>query len=244
MIATDPLDTLMRKLALRDDMSPSERHALAAEAGDVEVRDAGTDLVTEGDRPSHSTLIVDGFSCRYRMLRDGERQITAIHVPGDFVDLHSFPMKVMDHSVGVLTTCRIVRFPHEGLDRITRQFPHMTRLLWLMTLLDGAISREWIVAMGRRSAQDRMAHLLCELNTRLEVVGLSQNNTFQLPLTQTHFADMLGLSLVHMNRVVQQLRADDLVSWQNQTLKILDWQRLTDIAEFDPTYLHLEHLRR
>ena len=244
MIAIDPLDTLMRKLALRDDIPPQERRALEAEAGAMELCSAGSDLVSEGDKPAHSTLIVDGFACRYRMLQNGERQITAIHVPGDFVDLHSLPLKVMDHSVGVLTSCRIIRFPHEGLERITQKFPHMTRMLWLMTLLDGAIFREWIVAMGRRSAQDRLAHLLCELNVRLGVVGLSQDNSFHLPLTQNHLADMLGLSLVHVNRVVQKLRADDLVSWQDQTLTILDWPRLQEMAEFDPMYLHLEHLRR
>jgi CRP-like cAMP-binding protein len=233
------LDAFFRKLERRDVVSADERQALIDAAGPVlEVR-AGADLVREGERPERSQLVISGFTTRYRVLSDGQRQITAIHVPGDFVDLHSFVLKEMDHSVGALSDCRIVAFPHQALTTITERFPHLTRLLWLMTLLDSAIHREWIVAMGRRSAPGQMAHLVCELYVRLGVVGLVNNDSFTLPLTQMELADALGISAVHVNRVLQELRGENLLTWQNQVIHVVDWPRLQERAEFDPRYLHL-----
>jgi len=234
------LDAFFRKLERRDVVSADERQALIDAAGPVlEVR-AGADVVREGERPERSQLVISGFTTRYRVLSDGQRQITAIHVPGDFVDLHSFVLKEMDHSVGALSDCRIITFPHPALTAITERFPHLTRLLWLMTLLDSAIHREWIVAMGRRSAPGQLAHLVCELYVRLGVVGLVENDSFKLPLTQMELADALGISAVHVNRVLQELRGESLLTWQNQVIRILDWPRLQERAEFDPRYLHLQ----
>ena len=243
MIATR-LDRFFSKLERRDIISPEEREALLAAAGQETDVAAGQDLVREGDRPDHSTLVVSGFTTRYRVLGDGQRQITALHVPGDFVDLHSFALKEMDHSVGALSNCRVIYFPHSALTVITERFPHLTRVLWLMTLLDGAIHREWLVAMGRRSAAGQLAHLVCELYIRLNIVGLAQDYSFSVPLTQVELADALGISAVHVNRVLQELRGENLLTWHNQVVRILDWSRLQERAEFDPRYLHLEKLPR
>jgi CRP-like cAMP-binding protein len=235
------LDAFFRKLERRDALSAEERDALIAATGSRESYAAGSDLVREGDRPERSILVTQGFTTRYRVLADGQRQITAIHLPGDFVDLHSFLLHKMDHAVGALSTVRVVTFPHANLKRITEQFPHLTRLLWLTTLLDSAIHREWIVAMGRRSAQQQMAHLICELFTRLQLVGLAEfDQEVVLPITQTELGDTLGLSSVHVNRTLQQLRAEQLIVWQGQSVRVLDWARLRRVAEFDPAYLHLE----
>ncbi len=229
------------KLERRDRVSDEETAALLAAAGPVETFEPGADLVREGDRPDRSMLVAQGFTTRYRLLADGARQITAIHVPGDFVDLHSFLLKTMDHSVGALSTCRVVTFPHANLRAITERHPHLARLLWLMTLLDSAIHREWIVAMGRRSALEQMAHLLCEIFTRLAVIGHgARDRELILPINQTELGDTLGLSTVHVNRTLQQLRAEHLIIWQGHSVRILDWQRLASIAEFDETYLHLD----
>lgn len=233
------LDTFFRKLERRDTLTADERLALIEAAGEERNFAAGADLVREGQRPQVSTLVIEGFTTRYRLLSDGQRQITAIHVPGDFVDLHSFVLKEMDHSVGALSRCRTIMFPHERLTHITEQHPHLTRVLWLMTLLDGAIHREWLVAMGRRSAPQQMAHLICELYVRLGVTGLVRDSTFTLPITQIELGDALGLSAVHVNRVLQELRTENLFTWQGHTIHILDWPRLQDRAEFDPRYLHL-----
>ena len=135
----------------------------------------------------------------------------AIHVVGDFVDLHSFVLKTMDHSVGALTRCRVALVPHEFLQGVTERLPHLTRLLWLDTLVDAATHREWIVGMGRRSALEQLAHLICELYVRLEVLGQVDGATFDLPLTQTDLGDALGLSLVHINRTVRELREAGLL---------------------------------
>lgn len=233
------LDTFFRKLERRDVVSAEEREALIAAAGAQADIPAGKDLVSEGDRPNHSILVVKGISTRYSLLSDGRRQITAIHVPGDFVDLHSLLLKEMDHSVGALSDCHIVTFPHNRLTALTQTHPHLTRLLWLMTLIDAAIQREWIVGMGRRSAAQQLAHLICELYTRLEIAALVQNDRFVFPITQVELGDTLGLSAVHVNRVLQELRAENLFSWHGQTIHILDWPGLQRRAEFDPAYLHL-----
>lgn len=233
------LDTFFRKLERRDVLSADERAALLAAAGSEATFAAGSDLVREGDRPDHSILVLEGITTRYSILKGGQRQITAIHVPGDFVDLHSLMLKQMDHSVGALSHCRVVTFPHPGLVAITETHPHLTRLLWLMTLIDAAIQREWIVAMGRRSAAEQLAHLICELYVRLGVANLVHDESFTFPINQTELGDALGLSAVHVNRVLQDLRAENLFTWQGQVVHVLDWPRLQRRADFDPTYLHL-----
>lgn len=200
---------------------------------------AGEDIVSEGTRPTYSTLLLDGFSGRYKVMSDGTRQITALHVPGDFVDLHAFLLKQMDHGIVAMSPCHVAFADHGQLRRITEKAPHLTRLLWLGTLVDGAIHREWIVAMGRRSKKAHLAHLICELFVRLQVVQRTNGNSFQFPLTQVEMADVLGLSLVHLNKTLQTLRKEGAFTWENRTITISDWERLQEIAEFDPTYLSL-----
>ena len=153
----------------------------------------------EGDRPTYSNLLLDGFAARYKIFSNGRRQITALHVIGDFVDLHSFLIKTMDHGVLALTPCRIAAVPHATLEKISNEYPHLTRLLWLNTLIDGAIHREWLTAMGRLSATAHMAHLVCELFLRLKTVGRIDGDMIQIPLTQAELGDTLGLSTVHVN---------------------------------------------
>jgi CRP-like cAMP-binding protein len=233
------MNPLIRKLEQRDRLSAEERRVL--ETAIARIRDfrRDEDIVRDGDHPSDSNLILDGFACRYKMMADGRRQITAIHVTGDFCDLHSFLLKTMDHAVAALTPCRIAIIPHEALREITEAYPHLTRLLWLTTLIDAAIQREWIIGMGRRTALGRVAHLLCELFLRLEAAGLTEHNACRLPVTQVELGDAVGLSSVHVNRVVQQLRAEGLITWRGDTLAFEDWQRLAAVAEFEPAYLYL-----
>jgi CRP-like cAMP-binding protein len=200
----------------------------------------GEDIVREGDRPTESTLMLEGFAARYNLLRNGKRQITALHVPGDFADLHSFLVKKIDHAVLAITPCTVGFIPHETLHGISENHPHLTRLLGVNIAVDAAIHRQWIVSMGRRSALEHTAHLLCELFLRLRAVGLTEDDSFKLPLTQAELGDTLGLSTVHVNRVVQQLRKEGVITWRGETLVINEWERLQEIAEFDPTFLSLE----
>lgn len=233
------LQPFFRKIMLRDALGNEEQQALIEAADQVLPFAPSQDLVTEGSRPIHSMLVAQGFTCRYRLSKDGNRLITAIHLPGDFVDLHSFLLKEMDHSVGALTECSIITFPHERLVKVTEQFPHLTRLLWLNTLLDGAIHREWLLGMGRLSAPQRTAHLLCELYARLRALGLASDCRFGLPITQASLADAIGISTVHINRVIQELRQRGLIAWDGGTVEILNWDKMADMAEFDELYLHL-----
>jgi CRP-like cAMP-binding protein len=235
------ISPLIRKLERRDGLSDEEKQALAGAVARVKQARMDEDLMREGDRPSESTLLFEGFAARYKLLRNGRRQITALHIPGDFVDLHSFLLKTMDHGVVALTPCRVGLVPHSTLREITETHLHLGRLLWLSTLIDAAIHREWLVAMGRRPALSQIAHLLCELFLRLQVVGLTQYMSFELPLTQAELGDVLGLSTVHVNRVIQQLRADGLVTWSEHKIVLEDWVRLQEVAEFDPTFLNLDN---
>lgn len=235
---------LLLKLEQRDQLSEEEKRVLDGAISRVRVVEADEDIVREGDRPSESILLLDGFAARYKIFSNGRRQITAIHVSGDFVDLHSFLLKTMDHGVLALTPCRVAVVPHATLEQITHEYPHLTRLLWLNTLIDGAIHREWLTAMGRLSATAHMAHFICELFLRLKTVGRTDGDTIQLPLTQAELGDTLGLSTVHVNRVLQELRKEGLIRWQGDALTILDWKRLEEVGEFTSTYLNLQHEQR
>jgi CRP-like cAMP-binding protein len=238
------VDLLIRKLEERDRLSDEEKQVLASVLSPRKAVKADADMVREGDRPSESILLVEGFAARYKVLQSGKRQITAIHVAGDFVDLHGFLLKQMDHGIVALTPCTVATVAHESLREITERHPHLARLLWLSTLIDSAIHREWLVAMGRRSAREHMAHLFCELYLRLQLVGLTKDNGYEMPITQAELGDTLGISTVHVNRVVQELRADGLITWRGNWLTVDDWDRLREVAEFTPTYLSLFNERR
>ena len=238
--AAPKITTLVKKLSLRDRISPDEIEALQKALEPPKTVAAGSDIVREHTRPLHSTLLISGFSARYSTLEDGARQITEINVAGDFIDLHSLLMKQMDHGVVALTECVVAEAPHSGLIDITERHPHLTRLLWLDTIIDAAIHRQWLVAMGRRSGLGHLAHLVCELYLRLQAVGQTGDMSFDLPLTQATLGDALGLSTVHVSRLISELRGEGVINWSNGRIDILDWRRLAEIAEFDPTYLRLQ----
>ncbi len=188
--------------------------------------------------------MLSGLSARYNLISDGRRQISVIHIPGDFVDLHSLLIEPMDHCVVALTPCRIATVAHQTLRDLTGAEPHLMRLLWLLTVIDAAIFRQRLVAAARLPAEAQLARFFCEMHERLSIVGLTNDFGFDLPLTQTDLSDAMGLSLVHVNRCLQKMRSEGLFRWQGGRVTILDWARLTDLAEFDPTYLNLERIPR
>lgn len=232
-------DLLARKLLGYDKLQEQEVRALQQTIEGTRGFAAGQDLVSIDDRPVYSSVLIEGWAARSKTLENGDRQITSIHIPGDFVDLHGFLLRKMDHSVVALTACRIAKLSHERLRWITQEYPHLTRLLWLNTLVDAGIHRNWIVGMGRLPAASHMAQLICELYMRLEAVALASGHEFDFPLSQSVLADALGLSVVHVNRMLRELRARNLIVWRSRTLTILDWDRLAAFAQFDPTYLSL-----
>lgn len=232
-------NALLLQLRLRDTVSADEAQLLADSFASERSYAADQDIVAQDSRPASSQLLLEGLAGRYKVLADGSRQITAVHVPGDFMDLHGFLLKKMAHGVVALTPCRLALVEHATLRRLTETAPHLTRMLWLDTLIDGSIHREWIVAMGRRSADARLAHFVCELYVRLKIVDRVGDLSFRLPLTQSEIADVLGLSVVHVNRTLQRLRRDGIIKWDGDLIQIGDWKKLADLAEFDDTYLCL-----
>jgi CRP-like cAMP-binding protein len=238
-MADPEISRLFLRIKRRRPISDTDRIALGESFERAFTLEEGKDVVLEGSRPTRSTLLLSGFAIRYGMLGDGKRQITAIHVPGDFVDLHSYPLEIMDHTVAALSDCRFTMIPHASLERLVQGSIDLGKTLWMLTLLDAAIHREWLAAMGGLSALARTAHLFCELLVRLRVVGLARERAYDFPINQKDLADVLGLSPVHMNRTLQDLRAQKLIEFQHHEVAIFDWSRLCNLAQFDPKYLHL-----
>jgi CRP-like cAMP-binding protein len=199
----------------------------------------GFDLVREGDKPAESCLVLEGFVCRYKIVAGGQRQILSFHLAGEVPDLHSLHLERMDHSIAAMAPGRVAYLPHGELIALMHKFPEIADAFWKATLIDGAIFREWIANLGRRTALQRMAHLFCEAFVRMRHAGLTDGQGFQLPLTQASLAEALGLSAVHVNRTLQQLRREGLIESRGRFQTILDWDRLRRIGDFDATYLHL-----
>lgn len=234
----------LRNLELRDSLSAEEREIARSLCGRTRIFPAKADIVSAGTKPRDSCLMLSGFSARYTLLGDGRRQITAVHCAGEFVDLHSLLLSRMDHSVLALSECEIALVPHELLRELSQSQPHLTRLLWMLTVVDAACFRQWLVAAGRLSSVGQVAHFLCEIYTKLTMIGLIEGPTFRLPLNQTDLSDAMGLSIVHVNRTLQLMRKRGLIEWQGEVVRILDFGALRTAAQFDPTYLDLVRMPR
>ena len=235
----DIVAVLIRALERRDRLSAQERDALAAVVGEVRIHPQGDTLIRAGVVADHSTLLLDGMLGRVFYMSEGKRQVVALHTPGDFVDLHSLLLKRLDHDVVAMSEVRVALFPHAGLRKLTETEPHLARMLWLLTVIDAAIHREWIARLGH-SAAVRIAHLLCELHARLLVVGGATREGFAIDLTQADLGDMTGLTPVHVNRTLRKLREAGLAIVRDGYASIPDIAKLRDFAGFDPTYLYLE----
>jgi CRP-like cAMP-binding protein len=198
-----------------------------------------TDLILEGDTPHDVPLIMYGMACRHKVRADGVRQILAYLLPGDLGDIDGTLLETMDHTISTLSACRVIHIAPETVAELMRQYPQVARALRMSGLVDEGTSREWLVNIGRRSAVEKIAHLFCELLLRLQVVGLTKGESYGLPLTQSDLADTTGLSNVHVNRSLQELRRQGVIEWKSGRLTILDLPRLKAIAEFRSNYLHL-----
>jgi CRP-like cAMP-binding protein len=174
---------------------------------------------------------------RYKITEGGKRQILSFHVTGEIPDLQSLYLGTMDHSLSTLTPCTLAFITHQSLHALFQEQPRLTGVLWRETLIDAATFREWVVNVGRRQAPARMAHLICELFVRHQAVGLVTDDSFEFPITQGELADAMGLSPVHVNRTLQELRGRGLIRG-GRHLTILDWEGLKQVGEFDPTYPH------
>lgn len=220
------------------ELTAAERASIDDAITEVRTLDARSIIVHAGDPVSQSTFLIDGFMCRYIDDREGLRQLVAVEVPGEFVDLHGYPLKSLDHDVGTLTACTVAIIPHRAIDTILASQPDLTRKLWFSTMLDAAMHRAWVFRLGRLSATARLAHFLCETNMRLEAAGLSDGRRFAPGMTQVDLAEACGVTNVHINRVIRQLREEGLCTFRSSLVEIHDPARLAAIGQFDPDYLY------
>ena len=234
------IDAHLKKLRVRDDISAEEEQAIREMI--VDMRDVPADrvVIRRGQELNESIMLIDGWTARTKDLRDGGRQISELNFSGDFVDMHAFTLKRLDHNIATLTPSRFAIAPHDRLKAVLERFPHLARMYWLMTNIDAAIHREWTVSLGRRSAISRMAHLFCEIFERLRIVGMTDGLSYDFPLTQQELGECLGLTSVHINRTLQSLRKLDLITVEGRRVDILDLPGLQSLADFNPDYLYLE----
>jgi len=198
----------------------------------------GRDILKNGDDADEIFVLLRGWAARYLVLPSGERQITEFLLPGDVFPIPVGPIGKMDHAIGALTTCHVVSTPAKVFNDRVLHDPKMAKAFWWITIADKGVLRAWVVNVGARSGYSRIAHMFCELAARLEMVGLSDGSSFAFPLTQQDVSDAQGLTSVHINRMVQQLRANDLIEWRDKRVTILDREGLRQVAEFDPAYLN------
>jgi CRP-like cAMP-binding protein len=238
------LNTLIRRLDTITSLSDQEKNGifnLPAKFADLR---ADVDIVREGDRPLQCCLLVDGFLSRYKILPDGKRQILAFYVPGDMPDLLSLHIDVMDHNLATMVPSRVCYIPHDAIRKLIEENPGIGNAFWRDTLIDTSVFREWIVNVGSRDACSRIAHLLCEMFFKLKVVGLTNGNSFHFPITQIEIGEATGLSTVHVNRSIMDLRRDGLITLEKGRCTILDLERLEQAGMFDSNYLHLKNEKK
>ena len=221
------------------EISEGERDVLEGAIAQTQTFPAGHTVVRQGMPVHVSTLLVQGLMTRHVDARDSRRHMVAVHVPGDFVDLHAYALKKLDHDVGALTDIRVAIFPHAELQRIQALDNQLARRLWFVTLLDAAMHRQWIYRLASLTALQRVAHFLCEMNARLLAIGASDGTGFALPMTQSDIGEVCGLTNVHVNRVLRELRETGVCQLRSSQVQIFDLARLTAVALFDPGYLYL-----
>ncbi|MEO6224654.1 MAG: Crp/Fnr family transcriptional regulator [Sphingomicrobium sp.] len=230
----------LKKLRRRFEISSDEEAGIRGIVSETRRLRPDELVVSAGEELTSSLLLLDGWLARSKDLPGGERQVTELHVAGDFADLHGFTLQRLDHDVVTMSDCNVAIVPHERLRALTDAFPRLGRVYWFATNVDGAIHRESALSLGQRSALSRMAHLFCELYVRLEVVGRTARSGFEFPLTQRELSECLGLTVVHANRTIQELRRRQLIELENRQLTIVNRRGLEGVAQFDPSYLYLE----
>jgi CRP-like cAMP-binding protein len=230
---------LIRRLRIDSGISDEDIKAIHALPFSVREYPAERAVVSDGQRATECCLIVKGFCARSKTTSEGRRQILSIHIPGEIPDLMSLHLNVMDHDLMTLTPCTLGFISHDALRLLYRRQPALADLLWRDTLIDAAMFREWIVNVGQRPAPARLAHVIVELRERLKVIGRTDGSSFEMPLTQEQIGEALGITAVHANRVIRQLRQDGIVAFHRGHVEVLNEDRLLELAGFDGRYLHL-----
>ena len=228
---------------LRHAMSDAEKRTIEDLIESVQSYAEPTQIISRGELCDRSTMLIEGFMLR--VIRQGDRRyVVGVQVPGDFVDLHAFALKRLDHDIVTIGPTKVGYVSHTRLLTLMEERAHLARLLWFSTLLDAAIHREWILTMEQLPAANRAAHVFCELWTRLDFVSLGDADRVVAPLIQADLADMCGTTAIHMNRALGQMRKEGIADFRRGTLRVTDRKRLEEFARFDPAYLYGDGLLR
>ncbi|HEY0600308.1 Crp/Fnr family transcriptional regulator [Brevundimonas sp.] len=240
MTFADPLRMLLRRLEQIADLPEDDRQAVLALPHRIRTVEASTYLTREGDLPTVCGVLGSGFAYRQKLTGDGVRQIVALHIPGDAMDLQHLFLDVADHSVQMLTRGEVAFVPRRDLQDLIDARPLVRNAVMTSVLVEASIFREWVLNVGRRDARTRLAHLLCEFAIRMEAQGLADGDGFELPITQEQLADAVGLTPVHVNRTLKSLEADGLITRNKRNIAFPSWERMRDVGDFNSRYLHLE----
>ncbi len=222
---------------MRSALSEAEKDILENLIGDVQQLGHGQVILSRGEMAQQSTILIEGFAARV-ISRNGSRHIVSLHVPGDFVDLHGYALRRIDHDLVTFGVAKVGYMAHSDLDAILAREPKLSRMLWFASLLDAAIHREWILKLETLSADGCLSHLIAEVLARLQAVGITQQESFAFPFTQAELADACGTTPIHMNRVVRKLREEGILEISRGQVAVLDKARLHETGAFDPAYLY------
>ncbi len=233
-----PLALLVRKLSRHVPLEPEDRAALLALPATLRTLDPSTYLLREGDPPQYCAVLASGFAYRQKLTGEGARQIVSLHIPGEALDLQSLYLDVADHNIQTLTRAEVALVPRAAMRDLVQTRPAIAHAVMVEILVEGSISREWTLNIGRRDAQTRLAHLLCEVAVRLDAQGLSGGEGYELPMTQEQLGDALGLTAVHVNRTLKALEAQGLIVRNRRHVGIPQWTPLRDVGDFTSRYLH------
>jgi CRP-like cAMP-binding protein len=232
-------DSVLMKFETGMDLSDGERAAITSLLSCTVEFKAGQDMMEEGERPTHCLVLLQGLACRYRATPNGGRQILSFQMPGDWMELHSYILRTLDHSIRAVSACQAATIPYARIDGLLEAYPHLMKGLWRDTLIDGAVFREWVVNVGARDSRKRLAHLLCEVHRRMLSAGVATADEFYFPVTQQELGEAMGISTVHVNRSVQALKEEGLVEFKRGTVRFPQPERLRQVAEFNDAYLHI-----
>jgi CRP-like cAMP-binding protein len=235
-----PLELLLRNLELRAPLPDADRKAILALPYTMKTLEPATYTIREADPPELCAVLVSGFAYRQKLTGDGARQIVALQIPGDALDLQNLFLDVSDHNVQMLTRGDVAYLARTDLQDLARTRPAVGHAILVKILVEASIFREWVLNVGRRESRSRLAHLLCEMAIRLEALGLAEEYGYELPMTQEQLADALGLTPVHVNRTLKALEAEGLVIRNKRNISFPDWARMRGVGDFNQRYLHLE----
>ncbi|MBV8686585.1 MAG: Crp/Fnr family transcriptional regulator [Alphaproteobacteria bacterium] len=239
-----PLKRLLRRLEQSAVLDEEDRRAVLALPYTLKSLDPSTYIVREGDPPLQCGVLLSGFAFRQKLTGDGLRQIIAVHMPGDAMDFQNLFLDVADHSVQMLTRGEVAFVARRDFQALARSRAGVGHAILINILIDASIFREWVLNVGRRDSRSRLAHVLCEFAVRLKAQGLAPEYGYELPMTQEQLADALGLTPVHVNRVLKALEAEGLISRNRRSVSFPDWERMRQVADFNERYLHLEPQRQ